>query len=86
MSRSTSAAHALSSIVPPQVINVTLMVVIGTLACQDDEVDAAIATPQVTHTAGTHQRNCSVTVKPFEDCRQSFTSTGNFLPTPGTNF
>ncbi|CAM9587899.1 unnamed protein product, partial [Hapterophycus canaliculatus] len=29
------------------VIDVTLMVVIGMLACQDDEVDAAIATPQV---------------------------------------
>lgn len=30
-----------------QVIDVTLMVVVGMLACQDDEVDAAIATPQV---------------------------------------
>lgn len=36
--------HCLSS---AQVINVTTMVVVGMMACQDDEVDAAIATPQV---------------------------------------
>lgn len=42
--RSTSINPRVSS---SQVIDVTLMVVVGMLACQDDEVDAAIATPQV---------------------------------------
>ncbi|CAN0241453.1 unnamed protein product, partial [Laminaria digitata] len=34
------------------VIDVTLMVVVGMLACQDDELDAAIATPQVSGKTG----------------------------------
>lgn len=34
-------------------IDVTLMVVVGMLACQDDEVDTAIATPQVRMTPRT---------------------------------
>lgn len=36
-----------------QVIDVTIMVVVGMLACQDEEVDAAIATPQVREGATT---------------------------------
>lgn len=38
---------SLALILVVQVLDVTTLVVVGMMACQDDEVDAAIATPQV---------------------------------------